>query len=222
MSVRSRMLAARGTYVLLGCLAAIPLCFSGVEAQTAGNVKRGALAATSCQACHGKQGEGNYAAGYPRLAGQSANYLRKQLQDYVSGARSNPVMSALAKTIDEQQRADVAAYFASLTPPYAGPTAKSDKALLTRGRLLVRTGDESKQLQACANCHGPDGSGEEWAGPSLVGQSGTYLATVIGEWKSGARKNDGGKQMAVVSGRLNDQDTAAVAAYFESLGSTQF
>ena len=131
-------------------------------------------------------------------------------------------MSALAKTIDEQQRADVAAYFASLTPPYAGPTVKPVRAVLTRGRLLVRSGDESKQLQACANCHGPDGSGEELAGPSLIGQSGTYLAAVIGEWKSGARKNDGGKQMAVVSGRLNDQDTAAVAAYFESLGSTQF
>jgi cytochrome c553 len=207
---------------LLVALLAIPAVSIGAEVQRIGNVKRGALVAAACQSCHGAQGEGAPAMGYPRLAGQTASYLEKQLRDYVSGLRNNPVMAPLAKAYSEQQRADVAVYYASLAPPYAAPTVKPDRRSLARGRLLARTGDESKQLQACANCHGPDGSGEPLTAPYLVGQSGSYLASTINEWKSGARKNDGGKQMAVVAGRLDEKDTAAVAAYFESLGHADF
>jgi cytochrome c553 len=128
-------------------------------------------------------------------------------------------MAPLAKAYNDQQRADLAAYFASLSAPYAAATAKPDPALLARGRLLVRTGDEAKQLQACANCHGPDGSGEPLTAPYLVGQSAHYLTSTLNEWKSGARSNDGGQLMAVVANRLDDQDTEAVATYLENLGS---
>ena len=67
-----------------------------------------------------------------------------------------------------------------------------------------------------ANCHGPDGIGEAYATPYLAGQGSAYLRSAIGEWKSGARKNDGGQQMAVVAARLDDRDISAISAYFES------
>ncbi|MDB5986070.1 MAG: hypothetical protein JWR16_1123 [Nevskia sp.] len=200
-------------FVLVGATSAF-----AAEPAVIGNAKRGATAAAACQACHGAKGEGNPASGFPRLAGQQADYLVKQLNDYVSGARSHPVMSPLAKTLSAQQRADVAAYYAALSPPFLAPTQAADVKRLARGRLLAATGDESKQLQACANCHGPEGSGEAFAAPYLAGQSSAYLSSAIAEWKSGARKNDGGQLMTVVAGRLDDQDIAAVAAYFESLG----
>ncbi len=80
-----------------------------------------------------------------------------------------------------------------------------------------RVGDESKQLQACANCHGPDGSGERYAAPYLAGQSAVYLANAIREWKAGTR-HSGEKQMGPVVLRLDDEDIAALSAYLESLG----
>jgi len=180
-------------------------------------IKRGATTAHACEGCHGAHGEGMAAKGNPRLAGQAAGYLTKQLDDFASGRRTSPVMTPLAKSLTEQQRRDVAAHFASLATPYRTAVGAADAALLERGRLLERSGDESKQLQACANCHGPGGSGERFATPYLEGQSATYLATTIKEWKSGARANDAGKQMVVVARRLDDRDIAAVAAYFAGI-----
>ena len=180
-------------------------------------IKRGATTAQACQGCHGAHGEGMAAKGNPRLAGQAAGYLAKQLDDFASGKRASPVMTPLAKSLTEQQRRDVAGYFASLATPYETAAGPADAGLLERGRLLARSGDESKQLQACANCHGPGGSGERFAAPYLEGQSATYLATAIKEWKSGARANDAGKQMVVVARRLDDRDIAAVAAYFAGI-----
>jgi cytochrome c553 len=204
--------------VRLAVLAAISLTSSAADVGITGSAKRGATIAQACLSCHGAHGEGSPAAGNPRLAGQSASYLLKQLRDYVSGSRSNSVMSAIAKAYNDQQQVDVATYYASLTKPYNATVALSDKRLIERGRLLARAGDESKQVQACANCHGPDGSGEAPVAPYLAGQSGNYLVSAINEWKSGARRNDGGGQMAVVAFRLDDGDLAALAAYFESLG----
>ena len=180
-------------------------------------IKRGATTAQACQGCHGAHGEGMAVKGNPRLAGQAAGYLAKQLDDFASGKRTNPVMTPLAKSLMEQQRGDVAAYFASLATPYETTVGSADAVLLERGRLLARSGDESKQLQACANCHGPGGSGERFATPYLAGQSATYLTKTIEQWKSGARANDAGKQMVVVARRLDDRDIAAVAAYFAGI-----
>jgi cytochrome c553 len=182
-----------------------------------GDAKPGATVAATCQACHGVHGEGVPASGFPRLAGQTAEYLDKQLADYASGSRNNAVMTPLANTLSEQQRADVAAYYASLSAPRAASNSANDPKLVSRGRLLSGTGDESKHLQACGNCHGPDGSGVAFSAPYLAGQSPKYLADAIGAWKSGTRKNDEGMLMALVASYLDDADIAAISAYFSSL-----
>ena len=187
------------------------------ENPPAGDATRGAAIATPCQACHGAHGEGVPATGGPRLAGQTADYLAAQLRAYSDGSRVNPIMVAIAKGLDTGKQADVAAFFAVQSAPYAARTVEPSADQLARGRTLVRTGDESKQLQACANCHGPDGSGERYAAPYLAGQSAAYVASAIREWKAGAR-HGGESQMGWVVQRLDDQDIAAVSAYLESLG----
>jgi cytochrome c553 len=177
----------------------------------------GPAAAVICQSCHGANGEGAPAAKIPRLAGQSADYLDKQLRDYASGARSNEVMENFAKPLSEADRAEVAAYFASLTAPSIAPNPRATDSQLARGRQLAQQGSEAERVQACDNCHGPDGSGVPRSAPYLAGQSADYLAAELQSWREGKRKNDAGKLMSSVVQRLNDADVSAVSAYFSSL-----
>jgi cytochrome c553 len=180
--------------------------------------RAGPAAAVICQSCHGANGEGAPAARIPRLAGQSADYLDKQLRDYASGARSNEVMQNFAKPLSEADRAAVAAYFASLAAPFIAPNPPATDIQLARGRQLAQQGAEAERVQACDNCHGPDGSGLPHSAPYLAGQSADYLAAELQSWRQGKRKNDAGKLMSSVVQRLNDADVSAVSAYFSSLG----
>ena len=65
-----------------------------------------------CAGCHGADGLG--VGAFPALAGKDADYLAKALQDYKSGARANPMMSTIAKSLSDQDIADLAAHYASL------------------------------------------------------------------------------------------------------------
>jgi cytochrome c553 len=190
--------------------------FAGLAAAqlpAAGDAKRGAAHVTSCAACHGAHGEGTPAAGFPRLAGQTVDYLAAQLRNFADGSRDNGVMKMLSTSLDAQTRLDVAAYYATASAPEASaPSAPPNAKIFARGRLLVRVGDESKQLQACANCHGPDGAGERYATPYLAGQPAAYLENAIREWKTKSRSS-GANLMGPVAERLDDDDIAAVAAY---------
>jgi cytochrome c553 len=178
---------------------------------------RGPAAAVVCQACHGVNGEGAPAAKIPRLAGQSADYLDKQLHDFASGARISEVMQNFAKPLSEADRAAVAAYFASLTAPYIAPNPRATDSQLARGHQLAHQGSEPERVQACDNCHGPDGSGVPHSAPYLAGQSADYLAAELQSWREGRRKNDAGQLMSSMVPRLTDADVSAVSAYFASL-----
>jgi cytochrome c553 len=177
-----------------------------------------ALAASLCQSCHGARGEGSPAAAIPRLAGQSAGYLEKQLKDYAGGSRENAIMSQFAKRLSSAERATLALYYASLNPPFL-PTAagRGVSTAQSRGHLLAHLGDESRRVQACDNCHGPDGNGAPRAAPYLAGQSSQYLTAALNAWKQGTRKNDDGKLMQSVVDSLDANDIAAIAAYFSNL-----
>jgi cytochrome c553 len=174
--------------------------------------------AAPCEACHGANGEGQPAAAIPRLAGQSADYLEKQLRDYENGTRDNPVMRNFAKGLSDAERAQLGAYYASLKPPYAAEPVPADARQLARGHELAFQGAEAERVQACNNCHGPDGTGLPYSAPYLAGQSAEYLAAELKAWQQGTRKNDGGKLMASVVERLNSADIAAVSGYFASRG----
>ncbi|MFL6656925.1 MAG: c-type cytochrome [Massilia sp.] len=170
---------------------------------------------TACTGCHGAQGEGNPSANFPRIGGQSAYYLDKQMSAFATGARDNPIMGPIAKAMSEQQRQDSSAYYASLqapSPPATG--ASADAGQTARARQLATVGDETKQLQACANCHGPGGRGEAPAYPYLAGQHASYFTAAMGEWTSGQRNTDGSGQMPSIAKRLSDEEVAALAAYF--------
>lgn len=169
----------------------------------------------ACTTCHGAQGEGDAASGYPRIAGQSQAYLGTQLGAYANGARVNPVMQPIARTMSAEQIRDVSAWYSSLgAGPAAAAGAKPTDASAVRGRLLSEVGDASLGVQACANCHGPGGAGKQPDYPYLAGQHANYLNAAMAAWKSGARKTDSSGQMPHIARALPDADVAALSSYF--------
>jgi len=176
--------------------------------------------AVPCQACHGAHGEGMATVNAPSIAGQAAHYIQKQLRDFASGARENLVMGGIAKSLSDADRAKVAAYYASLPVPAVAHGATPASAVAARGRQLAVEGVEAKHVQACNNCHGPEGSGVPLSAPYLAGQAASYLANQLKSWQRGTRKNDAGNLMTSVAARLDDTDIEAVTAYYASLGLT--
>ena len=173
--------------------------------------------AVTCQACHGPHGEGVLDGDKPRIAGQSAHYLDKQLQDFASGKRDNAIMGAIAKGLNDQTRSRLVAYYASLPVPAPLKSVAATPPQAARGHQLATEGSEGKRVQACNNCHGPEGSGVALAAPGLAGQLAPYLAAQLKLWQQGGRKNDAGNLMTSVAERLDDADIAAVTSYYASL-----
>jgi cytochrome c553 len=91
----------------LGCALALP-----TAAQARGNAENGKAKAQPCAACHGPDGGKPIGPDFPILAGQHADYLRKALLDYKSGARTNAIMKGLADPLSKQDIDDLSAYFA--------------------------------------------------------------------------------------------------------------
>jgi cytochrome c553 len=171
--------------------------------------------APACAQCHAYNGASDGSGAFPRIAAQSAYYLAKQLRDYASGVRTNAVMTPIAKALSSADTTDVAAYYASVSAPFL-PLKNAQPMLVKRGEQLANIGDAAKDLQSCNSCHGPGGAGEPPAIPYLGGQYARYIAFQLTMWKRGFRKNSP-DAMAGVAKRLDDQEIAAVAAYFQKV-----
>jgi cytochrome c553 len=167
-----------------------------------------------CEACHGAHGEGMAAAHVPMIAGQSAEYLKKQLDDYAQGTRENPVMQNFSKQLSEKQRLQFAQHFGSMPLPRNAKIGLLNQVQLARGHQLANQGDEQRRAAACNSCHGPDGIGVLHAAPYLAGQSAEYLESALRSFQQDTRKNDAGELMRSIAKRLNDADIAAVSGYF--------
>jgi cytochrome c553 len=167
--------------------------------------------------CHAFNGASDGSGAFPRISGQSAYYLTKQLKAFSSGDRANAVMGPIAKALSSDDIDDVAAYYTSASGPNL-PLTSVNPTLFRRGEQLATIGDESKNLQSCNNCHGPGGTGEPPAIPYLAGQYAHYTAFQLQMWKRRFRKTSP-DEMADVARRLDDGDIEAVAAYFQQIRS---
>jgi cytochrome c553 len=169
----------------------------------------------ACIACHGAKGEGNAASAYPMLAGQSTEYMIKQLHDFASDVRVSPVMAPIAKALTDAEKEKVSQYYAQMEIPKVMKT-KASASAVQLGQKLARIGDQKLQVQACNNCHGPDGRGAYPAIPRIAGQHAKYIQAQLKAWKDGARKNQV-IQMAEVAQRLDEKSIQAVSAYFQQV-----
>lgn len=170
-------------------------------------------AAMACLGCHGADGKGIAAAGFPRLAGLPAGYLSKQLQDFRSGSRKQAVMEPLAKALDDAEIEAVSAYLAKLPADTAPDTRRQQIATDPVARLAIY-GDWSRKIPGCVQCHGPGGSGVGEHFPPLAGQPAGYLVAQLNAWRDGSRSNDPNQLMVDVAKAMTDAEVKAVADYF--------
>lgn len=178
---------------------------------------KGASGAAPCSSCHGQQGEGNAASGFPRLAGQSGAYLAHQLDSYADGSRKNEVMMPIAKALNAEQRKAVSAYYEQVRPGGKAPAPSSAGVRAPSAPRLATVGDNKLRVQGCVNCHGPGGIGEPPHYPYLASQHASYLASALREWKSGARNNDETGQMPAIAKALSDADIKTLSDYYARL-----
>jgi len=185
------------------------------ESLVQGSAEAGKTRSITCSACHGADGN-SVNPEWPSIAGQHAPYIVQQLQAFKSGARANPLMTAQAMMLSEQDIADLAVYYESLP---AAPKAVSDPALVDKGEALYRGGDRELSVAACTACHGPGGQGNPAARyPVIAGQYAVYTAKQLRDYASGARKSDAPTRvMRVIAARLSEDDIQAVASYVQGL-----
>lgn len=171
----------------------------------------------SCAACHGANGLGNAAAGYPALAGLSAAYIDQQLFSFKHGTRKNPIMKGLATPLNPVQREEIARYYAAMRIP---PKPEPKPLPAGSGELLAVNGDwngATTGIPSCDACHGPDGIGVGQMFPRLAGQSQAYLAGQLVDWQKGSRNNDPLHLMRNIARRLTSAQIKAVTTYYAAL-----
>ena len=193
-------------------LVALLAGFSTV-AMAAGDPSAGKAKSASCAACHGVDGNSSIALN-PKLAGQHAGYLAKQIKDFQSGGRTDAVMMSMVSSLSEQDVEDVAAYFAEQKPADAVAAEEN----LTLGESIYRGGITSAGIAACAACHGPAGNGNPAAGyPAIAGQHAAYTAKTLNDFRQGARANDAASVMRSLAKRMTDEEIEAVSNYIQGL-----
>ncbi len=167
--------------------------------------------AATCAACHGADGNSPSPAN-PKLAGQGAEYLVRQLHDFKSGKRASPVMSGMVAGLTEGDMVNIGHWLAAQKPK---ASFAKDKARVALGEKIYRGGIAERQVPACAGCHGPSGAGIPSQFPRIAGQHADYVAAQLTGFRDGTRKNS--PWMSQVSSNLKDKEIVALADYVAGL-----
>lgn len=166
-----------------------------------------------CIGCHGLDGNSSNPA-YPKLAGQMENYLIKQLNDFKTGARKEEHMTSMVEAIAVEDIPHIAAYFSSQKRTYSIDA----KTINTQGKEIFHAGIKTKNIPACASCHGPKGMGDPIAKvPSLAGQHAEYITKSLKDFRSSERNNDLKMTMRHIASRISDKEIDALSSFITRL-----
>jgi len=194
------------------CAATAPLAIAQPAAK-ADPARAQSMVTKVCAACHATDGNSASPAN-PVLAGQHADYTAKQLANFKSGERKNPVMLGMSAALSPQDMKNLGAYFEGQNPK---TRAAKNLELVKLGRQIYRGGIMAKGVAACASCHGPDGAGVPAQFPRVAGQFAEYTLAQLQAFRLGERTNDPNQMMRVISARLSDQEIKAVSEYIAGL-----
>lgn len=186
-------------------------------AHAAGDPVAGKEKSSQCAACHGVDGN-SINPEWPKLAGQHADYLVKQLSYFEAGERENVTMKPMASVLDAQGREDVSAYYASQKAEI-GAADDSDPEFFALGERIYRAGNPVSGVAACMGCHGPKGAGNPAAlYPALRGQHAQYTENQLHGFAEGKRVNENArKMMQILASRMTNKEIRAVANYIQGL-----
>jgi len=207
------------SFILMGSALAADAAHAPPAAAKADPAKGGSLydsgdnarGLPACASCHGAGGNSTINTN-PKLAGQVDTYIHKQLVDFTTPNRNQPVMTTYARMLSEDEKKNIAAYLATQQPKQG---AARNKDTLELGRKIYRGGIADRGVAACASCHGATGSGIPAQYPRLAGQHQDYTVAQLQAFKTGGRNNS--PQMSTLAKRLSDDEMKAVADYIAGL-----
>jgi cytochrome c553 len=181
-----------------------------VDPPRSGDPVAGKSKSLLCQGCHGEDGN-SLTALVPKLAGQNAGYIAKQVHNFQAGVRKHAIMNDLAVTVNDDDITDIAAYFSSLEK-MKGQGSTNIQA----GESLFLNGDASRHIIACVNCHGTNGKGLE-PNPAMIpvigGQNKDYLSRQLVNFRDGDRSNSPDGVMNGITKSLTDAEIESLADY---------
>ena len=189
----------------------IALALIGSAHAEGGDPGAGKAKVAGCSGCHGEDGNAS-APIFPKLAGQHASYLVKQLRDFKSQKRLEPTMNAMAEALSDADIEDMSAFFSKqkIKPEKAETNALGEK--------VYRAGIAAKGVPACGGCHGPNGAGNPTSiYPALGAQYSAYISKTLHDYKAGERSNDAKDIMRTIAARLSEEEINAVADYASGL-----
>ena len=200
-------------FLLPGLMMAASSAFAAdAPASAKPDLARGqAIATQVCAACHTIDGSRGSPAN-PILQGQHPEYTAKQLVEFKTGKRDNPIMKGFAAALSDADIKNVAAFYAS---KQAKPGFAKNKEFVALGEKIYRGGISERQVPACSGCHSPTGAGIPSQYPRLSGQHADYTETQLVAFRGGARGNN--PQMTGVTAKMNDREIKAVSDYIGGL-----
>ncbi|MBL6455275.1 c-type cytochrome [Belnapia sp. T6] len=147
----------------------------------------------ACARCHGAAGAGDPTGAFPRLQGQTEDYLFAALQAYALGTRPSGIMQPVAAELNEAEMRLLARHYAGQGGPALAAPEPASGASLALGRRIALEGLPERGIAACAGCHSPKPEGVHPYYPRLSGQVPGYIAGQLELWMRGVR---GGKHEA--------------------------
>jgi cytochrome c553 len=168
------------------------------------------LVESKCSVCHGMQGESS-GEFFPRLSGQHADYIVKQLRDFREGRRKGE-MTRFAKGLADDVMEGLGQYFSRQKMP---PHPAADPELGGVGRYLYHHGNRFSGVPACKDCHGANGEGAPRL-PRLAGQRALYLERQLRDFNKRERTNDN-EIMHSVARKLTELELKALAEYISGM-----
>jgi cytochrome c553 len=190
--------------------AAVAATFA-VSAQAANLERAQEIVQGKCFICHGMEGESSSPL-FPRLAGQHASYVARQLADYKSGRRISTTMRPMVEDLGPEDFKALGAYFEKQP---TRPHTVDDPELAQMGRFIYLRGNPYSGVAACASCHGPNGAGTETL-PRLAGQHAQYTENQLRAFHKRERTNDNAVMQSIAA-KLTELELKAVSAYLAGL-----
>lgn len=205
--MKKRLLSTTLALLAFGLMGAV----GAVRAQDA---NAGAKKVDMCIGCHNIPGyQGSFPEIYrvPKIAGQNAKYIVVALTEYKKGDRKHPSMHAIARTLSDQDMADVAAYYERLGKGEAAPDKPADPPASV-AKLLAQAN--------CASCHGANFSKPiDPSYPKLAGQYADYLYAALKAYQTDNNPHIG-RNNAIMMGMarpFTHAEIKAIAGYLASL-----
>lgn len=210
-AAHGRGVALVGPWIVALCCTVLPLPSVAADEPAPQIARAEKIVNGKCFICHGIEGETSSQA-FPRLAGQHAQYLARQLADFLSGKRKSGTMQPMVEGLAAEDFIALGVYFES-RPVEPHPVA--DDVQSRAGREIFVQGKASAGVAPCASCHGPRGHGTDTL-PRLAGQHALYIENQMRAFTRRERSDEGGVMRVVATG-LSDAELKAVALYISGL-----